>query len=130
VKCPKCQGTGAIEAATIGDRIEALCEAKGVTLAEVERVTGLAHTTLWRLMTGKGTKSGSLDTLVKVADFFGISLDELVGRKRDVLLGDTQTPLKKYFEWPFTMQPNRCGICGADHGGLACPQLTPMSGTQ
>ncbi len=126
MKCPKCQGTGAIEAATIGDRIEALCDAKGVTLADVERATGLAHTTLWRIMTGQGTKAGSLATLVKIADFFGISLDELVGRKREVLLGDTQTPLKKFFGPLQPAIPGQCPLCGgsAHNNGLPCPGLS------
>lgn len=125
MKCPKCQGTGTIEAASIGDRIEALCAVRGVSPADVERATGIAHTTLWRLMTGNGTKSGSLDTLVKVADFFGITLDELVGRKREVLLGDTQTPLKKFFAQQRAI-PDQCPICGgsAHSTGSPCPGLS------
>lgn len=96
-------------------------------MPDVEHGARLSHATLWRLLSAKNAKGASLESLTKLADFFGVSLDELVGRKRETLLGDTQTPIKKYFETPVTYQPDRCGICGENHGGLACPKLTPMS---
>jgi transcriptional regulator with XRE-family HTH domain len=125
MKCPKCEGTGEIKAATIGDRIEALCDAKGIPLAELERATGLAHTTLWRLMTGKGKKAGSLDTLVKIADYFAISLDDLIGRQEPIFLGPTQHLMKRLQP----AIPNQCPMCGgpSHQDGLPCPALTPQS---
>ena len=62
-------------------KIELLCQEKGVTVAELARETGLNKTVFSELKSGR-SKTLSMDKLIIVADYFDISIDELVGRKR------------------------------------------------
>ena len=62
-------------------KIELLCNNKGVKIADLARDTGLNKTVFSELKCGR-TKTLSMDKLIIVADYFEISLDELVGRKR------------------------------------------------
>lgn len=61
-------------------RISELCKEKGVSMAAVARKIGLSNsaTTYW--------KRGSIpkgDTLQKLADYFGVSIDSLLGNADD-----------------------------------------------
>ena len=58
------------------DRIRELSKERGVTVAQVERGAGLTVTTIakWNRITP------GIDKVALVADFFGISIDELIGR--------------------------------------------------
>ena len=58
------------------DRIQELCDTKGITISALERELGFGKGLIrtWR------TGSPSSDKLEKVADFFGVTLDQLVGR--------------------------------------------------
>lgn len=69
-------------------RIEQLCQDKGMKFADLSRATGINKTVFSELKNGR-TKFLSLDRLVIIADYFDISLDELVGRKRKT--PDTET---------------------------------------
>lgn len=53
-----------------------LRDAKGYKDSEVSKETGVAQTTLseWK----KGTYQPGVEKLIKLADFFGVTLDELV----------------------------------------------------
>ena len=62
-------------------KIELLCQEKGIKIADLSRETGTTKSNFSDLKSGK-IKSLSLDKLIKIADYFEISLDELVGRKR------------------------------------------------
>lgn len=62
-------------------KIELLCKDKGIKIADLARDTGLNKTTFSELKNGR-SKSLSLEKLIIVADYFEISLDDLVGRKR------------------------------------------------
>lgn len=62
-------------------KIELLCQNKGVKIADLSRNTGINKTVFSELKKGR-SKTLSLDKLILVADYFEISLDELVGRKR------------------------------------------------
>jgi len=55
-----------------------LRDARGLTVADIERGTGLSHATLWRVIKDSVCK---VETLVALADFFQVSADELLGRK-------------------------------------------------
>lgn len=62
-------------------KIELLCQLKGIKIADLARETGLTKTLFSDLKRQKA-KSLSLEKLIIIADYFEISLDELVGRKR------------------------------------------------
>ncbi len=53
--------------------------ARGKTLLEVERETGISNANLSRWECGKNLPN--IDFCVKLADFYEISLDELIGRE-------------------------------------------------
>lgn len=57
--------------------IEALCEANGLSVAQLEKILRISNGTIrtWK------TRSPRLDTLTKVANHFGVSIDQLVSRE-------------------------------------------------
>lgn len=56
--------------------ITRLCEKKGVSIAKLEKETGISNGAI-----GKWRKcSPTVEKLEKVADFFGVSVDYLLGR--------------------------------------------------
>ncbi len=64
---------------TLLDRIKHLCDIKGETLASLERKMDFGNGTIRRW--GDTTPSG--DKLAKVADFFHVSVDYLLGRENN-----------------------------------------------
>ncbi len=52
---------------------------KGITQVELAKETGIPQSTIsaWE----KGTNIPNVADCIKLADFYGVSLDELVGRK-------------------------------------------------
>ncbi|MDF2880144.1 MAG: helix-turn-helix family protein [Clostridiaceae bacterium] len=58
------------------ENITQLCETRNLTFAELERNVGLSNNSIRRWV----SNCPSIDKLVKVADYFNISLDCLVGR--------------------------------------------------
>lgn len=66
---------------TLFDRIEALCNEREIKFATLAKETGLSKALFSDLKHGK-SKSLSLDKLIIIADYFDISLDELVGRTK------------------------------------------------
>lgn len=58
------------------NRLKDLCKERGITIAQVERGAGLALTTIakWNRITP------GIDKVASVADYLGISIDELLGR--------------------------------------------------
>lgn len=62
---------------TLLERIKQLCDTKGETLASLERKMDFGNGTIRRW--GETTPSG--DKLVKVADYFHVSVDYLLGRE-------------------------------------------------
>lgn len=63
------------------EKIEQLCQNKGIKVAELARETNINKTVFSELKNGR-TKFLSTERLILVADYFDISLDDLVGRKR------------------------------------------------
>lgn len=56
--------------------IISLCNAKNISVAKLERETGLSNGTV-----GKWKKtSPTIDNVVKVADFFGVTVDDLISK--------------------------------------------------
>ena len=57
-------------------KISELCKEKGVSIAKLEKETGISNGTI-----GKWSKSSpTAEKLERVADFFGVSVDYLLGR--------------------------------------------------
>lgn len=56
------------------DKIRALCKERGITLAELERNAGLGNGVIARW----GETNPRVDKLKAVADFFGVTVDELL----------------------------------------------------
>ncbi len=63
---------------TIIDRIKDLAAEKRISLAELERRTGLSSGSI----TKWGKSSPSIDKLQKIADYFNVSTDYLIGRNQ------------------------------------------------
>jgi transcriptional regulator with XRE-family HTH domain len=61
------------------DRIQNLCESKGMTLTSLERELGLGKSTIRKW----DTNAPSIDKVEKVASFFHVSIDYLMGRVDD-----------------------------------------------
>lgn len=57
--------------------VKELAANRKLTIAEVERKAGISNGTIGKF----GKQKPSLDTLNKLADFFGVSVDYLIGRE-------------------------------------------------
>ncbi len=68
---------------TIYQRIEELCQKKGVNVTTLCRESGIPRASLSDYKSGR-KKSLSLDTLSKIADYFGVSVDYLYGGEAPV----------------------------------------------
>lgn len=62
-------------------KIELLCQRKNIKIADLARETEI-NKTLFSDLKRQKSKSLSLEKLIIIADYFDISLDDLVGRKR------------------------------------------------
>lgn len=56
------------------ENIRALCKGRELTLAELERKTGIGNGVIARW----ATSSPRVDNLAKVADYFGVTVDDLL----------------------------------------------------
>ena len=66
-------------------RIKELREAKGISMKEAARLLGMPYTTYVNYE--KGLREPTSEILIQIADFFGVSIDFLVGRKADGVRG-------------------------------------------
>lgn len=62
----------------LADTLSHLMFKKGIKSAELARKTGVGQPVIYRLMTGI-TDNPQINTLKPIADYFGVSLDQLVG---------------------------------------------------
>lgn len=77
--CPQCRGTGRMPLNTIGRRLKFLRQKGGVT---TRQIPGLSSALCSQIETGS-VKNPSADKLVIIADFFGVSVDWLLGRSME-----------------------------------------------
>lgn len=77
-------------------KIRQLCMVHGTNFAKVERECGLANATIRRWETG----APNVDSLVKVADHFGVSIDYLLDRGIYSLSAAAQEYAKQFDELP------------------------------
>ncbi len=66
------------------DRVKMICDQRGITVAEMERCAGLGERSTYNW---KRT-SPTTDKLQKVADYFGVSVDYLLGRDSNATVTD------------------------------------------
>lgn len=62
------------------NRIELLCESKGINITKMCKESGASRGALSDLKMGR-TKSLSSDTLNRLANYFGVSVDYLLGKE-------------------------------------------------
>ena len=63
---------------TLGNRLATLRKQKGLSQAELARLLGLGQSTI--AMYERDKRQPDMDTLNRLADFFGVSADYLLGR--------------------------------------------------
>jgi transcriptional regulator with XRE-family HTH domain len=59
-------------------KIEAMCKKKHITIAALEKAVGLGNATI----RGWEKSSPRIDSLIKVAEYFGCTVDELMSSKK------------------------------------------------
>lgn len=69
------------EAIRIGKALKAQREAHGYNANKLARITGIQYQNIYRWESGKFLPK--IDVCIKLADFYDITLDELVGREVD-----------------------------------------------
>ena len=62
----------------IYENVLKLCEKENISIAKLEKETGLGNATI----RGWSTSSPTVEKIRKVADFFGVSIDELVREEK------------------------------------------------
>lgn len=78
------------------EKIQQLCKSQKTNITQLERACGLANATIRRWETA----SPSVDNLMKVADYFEVSLDFLLGRGAYCLSDAAQQYAKQFDELP------------------------------
>ena len=78
------------------EKIQQLCTEYKTSISKVERACGLANATIRRWETA----SPSADNLAKVADYFGVSVDFLLGRGVYALSASAQQYAKQFDALP------------------------------
>lgn len=84
----------------VGQRLRALRQRRGSTLAEVARVTGISVSTLSRLESG--ARRPTLELLLPLARTYGVTLDELVDAPPT---GDPRVHMRPVVRHGMTMLP-------------------------
>lgn len=67
------------------ERIKELCKKRGITVSELENRVGFGKNSIYKWK----TQSPKIETLQKVADYFNVSTDYLLGRTDDPNAGVT-----------------------------------------
>ncbi|OXS26375.1 MAG: hypothetical protein BI182_08230 [Acetobacterium sp. MES1] len=76
------------------DKIRVLANAKGYSLTTLEKELGFGNGTITRW----NKSSPSSEKLCKVADFFGVTIDHLLGRDENVLNRRDQRDIEKLLD--------------------------------
>lgn len=61
------------------EKIQEICDSKGITVSGLEKDLGFSNSTIrkWK------NSSPSIENLKKVADYFGITVDELISGEKE-----------------------------------------------
>ena len=76
------------------ERIKGLCARKEISIRQLERETGLADRTIGRW----DTNMPSIDRVKKVAEYFGVTVDYLLGGDDSHMSHDMDEELAEYLE--------------------------------
>ena len=76
------------------ERIKGLCNRKGISIRQLERETGLADRTIGRW----DTNMPSIDRVKKVAEYFGVTVDYLLGSDSGYTAHGMDDELAEYLE--------------------------------
>lgn len=80
MKCPRCKGSGEVQdPGTLAQRLVMLRETRGLSRKDVEEQVPIIHSKYWRLESGT-TENPEVEVLVKLANFYEVTIDYLVGR--------------------------------------------------
>jgi transcriptional regulator with XRE-family HTH domain len=74
------------------DTIKTLCEQKGITITELERILQFGNGTLHKWSRGRA----STDKVAKVADYFDVSIDCILGRESKLPTSEARELAKTY----------------------------------
>ena len=80
---------------TIKQKLNELWKKSGYSLAELEQTTGIAHSTMRRLLDINDESMPTFDNVINVVIALGGSIDELIGAK---VSGTTETPLTQAYK--------------------------------
>lgn len=61
---------------TLQDNIKELCKINGITVSQLEQTLGISRNSIYQWSKG----NPSIDKIIKIADYFNISIDNLLGR--------------------------------------------------
>jgi len=75
--------SGYMSRTNLGKRIKALRSKSNISQDRLAKKANIPFSTLVKIEAGY-TPNPSMETLIKIADAFGIALDELVGRDRNI----------------------------------------------
>lgn len=64
---------------TVLERIKSLAKKRDVTIKELSEIIGLSENSIYKWKTAKP----KADDLAKIADYFNVSVDSLLGREKD-----------------------------------------------
>ena len=78
----------------LSNKIEELRKEKGYTFAKLSELSGISTGRLSDLASGK-RNNPTMDTLIKLADALDVTLDELVGRKKNGIFLNPDDYIKK-----------------------------------
>lgn len=70
------------QAKMIANRLKELRKKAGWSQQKLAEKSGLSYNTITKIEQGAATKP-TIQTIIRIADAFGVSLDELIGRKID-----------------------------------------------
>lgn len=73
-------GDGESEESGLYERIKTLCDERGINITEMCQRSGASRASLTDLKVGRKNNL-SAETLVKIADYFGVTVDHLLGRE-------------------------------------------------
>lgn len=80
------------------NKIKSLREARGLTMKDVAAAVGLPYTTYVNYE--KGAREPSSETLSKIADYFSVSVDYLIGRSVEAALPSNIIPMPEMYQIP------------------------------
>lgn len=94
----------------IGDRLKMLRKEKGLTMKEIGKIIGVSDAAWTKYETNRAEPS--IESLIKIADYFQVSLDFLLGRTnirepQFVEKANIQSEFLKEFEWSKIGDPSQ-----------------------